>query len=105
MCVVSMVGDHFNDKWNPYFPFPQPAQPWQPGEPLPKFAIPVTREEFEQLRKDVLEMKELLKRAKLYDEQNNQPDCEMEKKIAALKEMAKIFGISLDDIFKPQAAK
>jgi hypothetical protein len=45
-------------------------------------------------------MKKLLIKAKIYDEQNNEPNCEMEDKIALLKRVADMVGVSLDDIFK-----
>ena len=118
MCVVSMVGDHYNDKWkdndlikkmqqpytwpstgtplNPY-PYTQPnAAPNQLQQPI----TGPSKFEFEQLRKEVLEMKELLKRAVEYDKKNNEPHCEIEEKMATLKSVAKLFGVNLDDVLK-----
>lgn len=89
MCVVSMVGDHFNDKWK------QPDYQ-QYFQNLDK----VTREEFENLRKEVLEMKELLKKAAEYDKKNNEPNCEMESKVAMLKKIAELFNVDLSEVLK-----
>jgi len=105
MCVVSMVGDHYNQKWN---------------EPVYKDLIDritttktgtntlatymnwnlVTREEFDSLKKEVEEMKELLKRAVEYDERNNEPHCEIEEKVEVLKKVAELLEVNLDDIFR-----
>lgn len=89
MCVVSMVGDHFSDKWKQ--PFYQ-----QTFLNLPE----ITKAEFDALKKEVEEMKELLKKAMKYDEQNNEPHCEMEDKVKMLKEIAKMFNVDLSEIFK-----
>ena len=91
MCTVSMIGDHFGDKWK------QPDYTnlfnnWRN----------VTRQEFDALKKEVEEMKALLKRAKLYDEQNNEPNCELEDKMNKLREIAKLVGLDIDEILKPK---
>lgn len=87
MCVVSMVGDHFNDKWK--------------DRQFPGFLPPndVQRVEFELLRAEVKEMKELLLKAVEYDKRNNEPHCEMEEKVALLKKVAELVGVSLEDVF------
>lgn len=97
MCVVSMVGDFYGDKfkkeeWKGIFPI-------NPGYFPPSG---VTREEFEKLKKEVEEMKDLLKRAKEYDQRTSQPDCEMEDKVAILKKVAQLVGVDLTEIFKEQ---
>lgn len=58
------------------------VEPWiQPGikplEPLPL----VTREELDEIKKQLEEFKELLKQAKIYDERTGQPDCSDKKEI------------------------
>ena len=83
-----MIGDHFNDKW---------TQP--PYQQIFTNIPDVSRAEFEALKKEVEEMKALLKRAKEYDEKNNEPNCEIEEKMAMLKKFADAVGISLDDVF------
>lgn len=117
MCTFSMIGDHYTDKWKDRFPNPfqpppntqplAPAQPFQPAQPTitpyqpgltPLFPHLVTKEDFDSLKKEVLEMKELLKRAKIYDEQNGEKDCQQEEKIALLRRVAEAVGINLDDV-------
>lgn len=102
MCTVSMVGDHFNEKWKePYyddvFNKLKLQQPLNGNVPT---HVGITREEFNALKKEVEDMKALLIRAKEYDEKNNEPHCEMETKVAKLKEIAQLMGIDLTEIFK-----
>jgi hypothetical protein len=85
MCVVSFIGDHYTDLWKE-LTFTSPYNP-------------ITQLQFDVLKKEVEHMKALLIKAKLYDEQNGEPDCEMDTKIAKLKEIATLVGISLDDVF------
>ncbi len=85
MCVVSMVMDHYTEKW---------FRPYQID-----FSNPPTRQEFDDLKKDVLEMRELLKRAKIYDEENGQKDCELEEKKEIIRKVAEAVGIDIEEIF------
>jgi hypothetical protein len=107
MCTVSMVGDHYRDKWvdRPYFPSPViPLTPGPIGPVAPSPYIgtyiptPISRQEFDELKKEVLEMKELLKRAKKYDEDNGEKDCEIDEKMDLLRRVAKLVDINLDDV-------
>jgi hypothetical protein len=98
MCAVSMAGDFYRDKWN-QTPHPFPT-------PLPLYTLPpppVTREEFDQLKREVLDMKELLKRAKKYDEDNGEPNCEIEDKMDFLRKVAALVGVNLDDVIGKKA--
>ena len=100
MCTVSMVGDHYRDMWEPK-PFPQtaPAVPMPTNHPQYIIHPPqVSREEFDELKRQVLEMKELLKRAKKYDEDNGEKDCELDEKMALLRKVAEMVGVNLDDV-------
>lgn len=101
MCVVSMTADHFRDRWQklPYkitkpddisFPWPKTIQ--TPRAP--------TQQEFDDLKKEVEILKELLKAAKEYDKKNNEPDCEIEEKMEFLRQAAKVVGIDLNDVIK-----
>lgn len=116
MCVVSMIADHYEDKfrreyWEKIFqpsgfpltgsnPFSDPIPDSQEPitDPLPSISENVTREEFEQLKKEVQEMKELLRKAKQYDERTNQPHCEKEEKIQLLRKIAELVGVDLNDV-------
>lgn len=98
MCVMSMIGDHYHDKWKdvplkPYINYPDPLINGVSD------AIKI-RQELNDLKKEVLEMKELLKKAIEYDKRNNEPHCEVEEKIETLKKVAELVGVSLDDVFK-----
>lgn len=100
MCVVSMVGDHYADKWREWGQPVIPIWPPQPFMPTPSPVIdPV---DFEKLKQDVLEMKELLKKAKAYDEAKGEPDCEIAEKLAILRKVAELVGVPLDDVLRPR---
>lgn len=91
MCVSSMIGDHYRDK----FTAPEyPIKFW----PLSPNPAEISRAEFDHLKRDVEEMKALLIRAKEYDEANGEPDCEMDEKVALIKKIAKLVGVNLDGI-------
>lgn len=95
MCAVSMIGDHYRDKWT------IPAYTNIPIGPFPGTlpVVPASQQDVDALRKEVQEMKELLKRAKKYDEDNGEPNCEMDDKVAVLKRVAALVGVDLSDIF------
>lgn len=96
MCVVSMIGDHYKDKW-----YPTPNDFTNVPYTIPQKInndLFVTRQEFEQLKKEVKELIELLKRAKKYDHENKEPNCELEEKMDLLKKVAKMVGVNLEDI-------
>lgn len=96
MCTVSMIGDHYGEKFRPMWP----QQPLQPST-IQTITLPpaISREEFDALKRDVEEMKALLKRAKAYDEANGEPDCEMDEKVALLKRVAELVGVDLSEVF------
>ena len=85
MCVVSMVGDVYNQQFKKYEPFLD-----LPGS--------VTRKEFDELKREVETLKKLLIKAKEYDEKTNQPECEQEEKVALLKKVAEMVGVDLKDV-------
>lgn len=91
MCVVSMIGDHYNDKWN------QP--PYQQIFTSTNLSN-ISRAEFDALKKEVEEMKQLLIKAKIYDEKNNEPNCEIEEKMETLRKIAELMGVDLNDVLK-----
>lgn len=104
MCAVSNVGDQWTDIWRQRFPQVQPEAPQHPVD-WGSIIAGVSRQEFDQLKKDVQEMKEMLLKAKKEDEQAGTPDCEMESKVAMLKKIAEAVGISLDEVFATQKLK
>ena len=102
MCTMSMVGDHYRELWqgSPWYPV-GPDVPMPGGAGGITIAAPqVSRAEFDDFKRQVLEMKELLKRAKAYDEANGEPDCEIDEKMDLLRRIAKVVGVNLDDVLK-----
>ena len=101
MCVVSFIGDHYADRWRPYVQPPNVSPPnapttvWPVGGP--------TRAEFDALKREVEDVRELLIKAKAYDEANGEPDCELDAKVDILRRVAELVGVSLDDVLAPGA--
>ena len=86
-----MIADHYHDKF---------VIPWQIPGPSPDpnqlvFDV-VSRFEFEQLKREVENMKELLLKAKKYDEKSGQPDCENKQTLEMLRKIAKAVGVDID---------
>lgn len=92
MCTVSMV----MDDWNSRYPNQWTTSPYvvvtDPNS--------VPREEFEALKKEVEELKKLLKAAKEYDAATGQPDCEVEEKVEMLKQLARALGVDMKGVFE-----
>ena len=84
MCVMSMVYDRYIDKWNERLPQIPPLQ-WPPNPTPPPL---ITREE-------VQELLDWVRRARIYDEKMNQPNCELEEKKKKLKELATLLGVQI----------
>ena len=100
MCMVSMVSEPFATKWEPYTVFPNTTQ--IPGYPYKYGTISfdhVPRAEFDALRNEVRELKDLLIAAKRFDERTGQPDCEDDSKVAILRKVAEAVGVDLDEVF------
>jgi len=117
MCIVSFIGEDFMERWRPKLPPYQPNTPWitpypSPAPPRDDFVDPVrlvpvypqvTKEEFDQLKKELQALKDVLEKAKVYDEITKQKDCEMEQKIEFLRRVAKEVGVDLESVFgKPK---
>ena len=91
MCVISMVMDHYHDKWWDKWNLPQPVPRPFPF-PVPMVPVPtITPEEIAEFRK-------LLARAREYDKKHNQPDCELQEKRDKVKELARKMGVEIDFI-------
>jgi len=99
MCVVSAIIEDWTQKGPGRYPDIWPA----PQIVLPQSPIvisEVTKAEFEALRKEVLELKELLKAANKFDAATGQPNCEHEEKIALVKRIAEFVGVEIADVIK-----
>lgn len=108
MCVVSFVGDTWNQRLPQQHPWIQPS-PYVTDftisdNPLNKYTQP-TRAEYDALKKDVEFMKEMLRKAKIYDVENNEPNCEIEEKIERLRAIAKIVDVDLDEVLAHVTSK
>lgn len=90
MCVVSMVMDHYRERWEPLtYPvllplMPPPQPPWQVTISRPS----ITAEEIAEFRR-------LLERAREYDKRHGEPDCELDEKKQALLAIAAKLGIEI----------
>lgn len=87
MCAVSMVADDYRKTIPSIYPF------------VVNNGTGPTRAEFDALKREVEEMKELLKKAKAQDIAEGNPDCEMEEKVAFLRKIAELVGVDLEDVF------
>lgn len=96
MCVSSMLYDHFHEKWQDKWvhPIVQPSWPSSPNPSTPSI-MPLTNEELTQLREDIKEFKILLEKAKKYDEEHNQKECELESKKEKLRKLAEELGVEI----------
>ena len=82
MCAVSMIMDHFGDKWQYY---KQDDRAWW-----------VNRLRDSTLQADIDEFRKLLERAREYDRKHNQPDCELQEKRQRILDLAKELGVAVE---------
>lgn len=85
MCVVSMVMDHYIDRWKLYVP-PNTNTNIDPNISI---ATPITAAE-------IAEFRTLLERAREYDRKHNEPACELQEKRDLLKRLAQALGVEID---------
>jgi hypothetical protein len=91
MCVVSMIVDHYTEKWQDPQWFNPPFQqvPMTGGISQILIQPQISPEEIAEFRR-------LLERAREYDKRNSEPDCELESKKVALKKIAEHFGVEIN---------
>ena len=96
MCMTSAVLNNQQPQpiENPII-LQKPVYTYLQGLTTPNY---VNQEEFDKLKKEVQELKELLIAAKKFDEVTNQKDCEQQEKVKLLKELGKYFGVDLDNV-------
>lgn len=102
MCTVSYVGDHGSRTIPDNNPWIRPIiepQPFGPAPRIENWFVGVSQVDFDKLKAEVEGLKKLLLLAKHVDEVTGQPDCEIEEKVALLKRVAEIVGVSLEDVF------
>ncbi len=95
MCIVSMVTDGWHKDWTERFPDPTPVNP----QGLSEILDMVSREEFNKLKQELEELKTTIKAAKRLDEAMGQIECEKDEKIIIIKNIAKAFGVDLNEVF------
>lgn len=103
MCVVSMVVDHYTEKWDRRVPYSgtsigsdymvYPGGVNYPNTTVEEKAVTTRRI---PTPAEVEEFYELLGKAREYDKAHNQPSCEMEEKKAALMKVAAGLGIRIE---------
>lgn len=85
MCTVSMIMDHYGDKWKGLKPIDTTTSPFVVTYPEPA----ITDEEIREFR-------DLLERARKYDEEHGEPDCELREKKQKILDLAEEYGIEID---------
>lgn len=95
MCAVSNVGDYWRTNDWPKWDQAVTITPYQLCTPVPD----TTKADLEALRREIEELKKLLLAAKKYDEATGQPGCEAEDKVALIKEIAKLVGVDMTEVF------
>lgn len=109
MCVVSMIMDHYGDKWRDRLPRQWPdTQPGFPYSPtVPPQDLDAQREANRRMAEqfmsrppaitdvEIKEFRQLLERAREYDKRNNEPDCEIAEKRETVQRIAKQLGVEI----------
>lgn len=108
MCMFSAVGDNWGRQFpnrypwvQPYIPDPYPLpNPYTPPTPITTVTISgVSQEEFDRLKREVEDLRELLLAAKKFDEETGQPDCQDDDKVDLIRKVAKLVGVDVDEVF------
>lgn len=97
MCIVSNIGSRWGGTFPGRYPWIQPYVQPSPT-PIPVTIPGVSQEEFDRLKREVVELKKLLVAAKDFDTATGQPDCEVDEKVALIKRIAEFVGVDLGDV-------
>lgn len=87
MCVVSAVFDRYYDRWNP-----------NPLPPFPGTDRTITFTPTFPTAEEIAEFRDLLEKARKWDIEHGEPDCEMEEKRKKLLDLADELGVEIDFI-------
>lgn len=93
---MSAIHDDFSRRARETYPWLQPVVHPTTDSTSINVAVGVSRAEFDALKKEVEELKKLLKAAKEFDTATGQPDCEIEEKTEFLRKLAEFLGVDLD---------
>lgn len=104
MCIASFIGNDYSKKWStspltPYTQIPTDSLVPDPERFSAILGNPVSRHEFDALKKEVTELHTLLEKAKHFDKDHDEPNCEMEEKIATVKAVGNLLDIDFGDVF------
>lgn len=103
MCTVSNIGTGWGEKFPERYPWAEPyVYPTAPA-PIPVVIQGVSKEEFDRLKREVIELRRLLAAAKAFDAATGQPDCELDEKVALIKRVAEFVGVDLGDVLAEPA--
>ncbi len=102
MCIVSNVGDDWQRRrlpeiWPNTLPYPYERK--DPVDISQYIRRPDLLKDVIELRKQIEEMRKELEAAREQDVAEGNADCEMEDKVAILKQIAKLFDIDLSKVF------
>ena len=102
MRVVSMIVDHYYDRWEPYCRQPpyNPTAPGLPGYPYTwpddvKIPVEPVKPHRVPSAEEIAEFYDLLRKAREYDKKNHEPDCESEEKKKKLQALADELGVKI----------
>jgi len=95
MCTLSMVGDGYHRQFPERWPN---IYPWLETTPATTRPV-VTKAEFDALRDEVTELRELLEAARRFDIVTGQPDCETAEKMEFIRKLMDWLGIDSITIF------
>jgi hypothetical protein len=96
MCVYSLIGDHYWDKTAPWREPSTYPRIFPPIVPLPPY-IPIYKPpSIEEFRRLIKEMEELLVKAKKYDEENNQKECDLKEKKDRIRKLCEELGVEVN---------
>ena len=99
MCVVSMVIDNYRDRqWPDYTRTTSDTRFVMTDHSL------ATKADIRDLKRHLIELKELIVAAKKYDDATGQPECEVDEKVDFMFEVADRLGISMDDVLERRDA-
>jgi hypothetical protein len=90
MCVTSMIMDHYREKWTPLVP----SVPWPTTGQIVYPQVTITSAPAISAE-EIAEFRALLERAREYDKRNNEPECELDEKRAAIVTIAKALGVEI----------
>lgn len=96
MCAVSFVGDAYQRHFNELPLWKYNYQPIAGGGAGAEPAPSVSKQDFDELKKKVEEMIEMMKAARQFDIVTKQDGCEMDEKVKFLQGVADLVGLELN---------